>query len=658
MAQRKSLEYSEVFIALLRDVQTLHSNCFTTSDLRKTLSRVTSRISSEGLSFLTKTLPSLGKAFDKALAEVAPLDAVKLRFKPLPNSKLPKFLGELFRQVLSDDGTPLQNASVACVQSIRQLLFVFYKLELPNDPKLDQRIISEFERTEDEVRPTSEALTNMASATRNSIGPNWWKLDTLRKSNRYPLWWIGTVESARIELNTVLSGFDFKDIFPRHGPGAVSTKEQLWEKYTWTSIPSRLTDVYPADEYFYASQGHVCDSYQQINKLISDHEPFARVCLVPKDSRGPRLISCEPLVFQWIQQGIARSLVAHVERHPHTRESVRFTDQQPNQFGALYGSKYGSYATLDLKEASDRVSLGLVRLLFPEGVIPYLEAARSLGTELPDGKTIKLHKYAPMGSALCFPILALTVWSLLKGGFRTLGHDRNGEVPIYVYGDDVIVPTAYAEHAMTILESFGLKINRDKSCTKGFFRESCGMDAYKGHSVTPVRFRTPWSSTRRPESYYSWIAYANSCYDRKYVHCYEYIVERLVASYGAIPTQDLWPQTNKPLSASKWTGPVPALPYIPEQLVLPKIPTRTNVDEQRRQYKVWSIEPVTECKTINGWEMLLRYFTEGARAKDSLCHTSSRENLDGYLRSKIEERPFSVSVYTRRGLAKLVRRWR
>jgi hypothetical protein len=633
----KSLEYSEVFVALLRDVQTLHSNVFTTSDLKRTVNKVRERIRFEGAEgFLTKTLPRLGKAFDKALSDEHALDAESLAFKSRADSKLPMLFGELFQCVLSNQGSLLPTANAACVKSLRNLLFCFYKLEIPYDTKLEQNVLDKFVKTEEEVQLQSKLFGAIAEkiSTSHVSGYSYCRYPNGGERLSEHQW--NTVREARYLLAELFRDFSTTEIFPRHGPGAVSTKEKLWDKYQWTTICRRITDVYPLDAYFYANGMHLLDT---LSDKLNDNESPARVVLVPKDSRGPRLISCEPLDFQWIQQGLSRAIVNHVETHQLTKESVRFTDQCPNQYGALVGSYKGSYATLDLNEASDRVSLGLVRLLFPEPLLTSLLACRSLSTRLPDDKELFLHKFAPMGSALCFPVLALTIWSLLKAAFTDT--DGPSNETIYVYGDDVIVRTAKAEHAMSTLQSFGLKINRDKSCTKGLFRESCGMDAFNGTCVTPVRFRTPWSSRPCPESYASWIAYANSLHKRKHYYAYNYIVSCLLDLYGPIPTVNEVGDT------------APSLVMMPE-LINP-LPRRWNKSLQKLEFRVNVVVPVTVTKELNGWNMLLRWFAEACSSYESTRHSSADETSAG---PSIETAPFSVRVYTKRGQNKICKRWR
>jgi hypothetical protein len=626
----KSLDEVNLIAALLQGIHRMHSEVFNTRSLRLTLDKVKSRVHSEGMSFLTVALPRLGKALDKALAASKPLNSSELGFKTQDGSNLPIFMGEFFNRVLTPDGVLLPSPCANSVSVLRQLLFMFYKYELPYTEQQEHEVLAKFEKTEAEI------TTHWADALFCYEAPaDQCNIPSTQETPLLDIPGQKVIRRAQLLLKRLLCTFDPADIYPRHGPGAVSTKEKLWDKFIWTNVCGRITDVYPLDAYFMSSVGAVCDNYDKFN-LIMDRDRPARVILVPKDSRGPRLISCEPVDFQWVQQGLGRALVKHVESHPITRWNVNFTDQTPNRIGALYGSSNGRYSTLDLNEASDRVSLELVRLMFPEHVFTFLEACRSRSTVLPDGRELNLQKYAPMGSALCFPVLALTVWALLSSA----APDEYTRERILVYGDDVIVPTAFAENAMSTLESFGLKINRDKSCTSGLFRESCGMDAFAGKNVTPVRLRTVWTSTPAASVYTSWISYANSFFDKQYYEAYNLIVEALQAVYGPVPDESLNLQ-------------VPSLRFVPEHQQPSR--KRWNPNHQRWEYRVWDIRSASIKKEINGWSMLLRYFSE---------KVGQPEDLDLAIGDPrpvpLEElgSVFSASQYTRRESSMLLKRWR
>ena len=649
MDSRKSTDpYKRIIIASLFDVQTLHSDVFTRKALRLTLEKVSRRLDLEGIGLLTKTFPRLAKTFDRALTGDIAMDAGKAGFRALPNSKLPKFLGELFQRVFSHDGKMLETPCVKCIKTIRQVLLVYYKYELPYSRDQEQRVLNQFRETDRGLGSWNELFDRIVSnfdADLSSIGvePSFERV----------------IRRARDLLSEVFSGFDPQAIHPRHGPGAVSTRETLHGKYTFRCVSPRIRQSYPLDAYFYASLGHVCDDVHGFDSVES-RESSARVLLVPKDSRGPRLISCEPLDFQYVQQGLGRAIVQHLESHPLTRWNIHFTDQRPNQVGSLLGSSTGGYATLDLKEASDRVTIGLVRLLFPQPLLEVLMNCRSLSTVLPGGEELTLQKFAPMGSALCFPIMATTIWAILAAGLPDAdvrkGRKRKASWPytfdpdsgILVYGDDVIVKAENSAHAISLLESFGLLINRDKSCTSGFFRESCGVDAYKGVEIQPVRIRTVWTSQRCPDAYVSWISYANSFHKLGYLHVYDEIVGILCQVYGQIPDGSLL------VSA-------PSLVDTPEAH-RPKL-SRTNSALQKREWYVWDIKTPKVTREIGGWKMLLRYFVESTDQKPhdpwNVTNCEPRRcSVSGLGSLNEQAEPFSVRVYTKRKSSCLVKRWR
>lgn len=656
----KSSDELLLISTLLCDVLKSHSTVFTPRAIKLDQQKLAKRFAREGISLLTKTLPRLGKALDRALTGEVQLDSTGWR-KP-PGSKLPRFLGGLFQNIFSHDGWILPTPCVKSIKTLRQVLLVFHKYKLPYSSDQEHEVLAAFQRTDDDLAKHSSTCVNSDTCGVKTTGCS--ASFCHQGSGLGARDYNKLICKAQGLLSELFLEFDERDIYPGHGPGSVSTSEKGPDKYHWTCVSPRITQSYPLDEYFYSSVGAVCDSYSTDLQKIRLEEQSAKVILVPKDSRGPRLISEEPLAFQWIQQGLHRAIVRHVELHPLTRWNVHFTDQQPNQFGALLGSRRyksnpvpnvpavfrkvrlgcGSYATLDLKEASDRVSVGLVQLLFPERLVKPLMNCRSLSTKLPNGKIVKLNKFAPMGSALCFPTMALTIWAILAAG----ASDADARESILVYGDDIIVKAAEAENAIKQLESFGLKVNRDKSCTRGFFRESCGVDACEGVNVTPVKLKTVWESSRRPDVYTSWIEYSNSFFDGQY-----YLTAGLIASwlrkiYGSIPDYE------KDLPST-------SLKVMPDEK--PVWRTRWNAEYQKSQRLIWAVHtPSFECE-IDGWSMLLRYFTESVKTKNADLAKLDDETKQQVLRTKVNSplswaRPFSVRSYTLRNTSKLVKRWR
>jgi hypothetical protein len=157
---------------------------------------------------------------------------------------------------------------------------------------------------------------------------------------------------------------------------------------------------------------------------------------------------------------------------------VNLDFQGLNQALAIYGSQTGKYATIDLASASDTVSMEVVLALLPEPWLDILAAMRSPAYRL-DGVWRGYHKWSSMGNGYTFELESLLFWALCS----SISED------VAVYGDDLIVPTESYETIIRVLEVCGFSVNPDKSFSKGYFRESCGQDAFNGVSVTPIYWK-------------------------------------------------------------------------------------------------------------------------------------------------------------------------
>jgi hypothetical protein len=461
------------------------------------------RAGNEGLTFLTVALPSLGKALDTFHSTnewKAPI-----HFKT-DSDGIPLFLGKAIR--LAIDGNSI------AVDCVRQLTYAFYKLEVPYEESKVANFLDQFISTDQDLGRFDYATGSLPSD--NSIYQSGGRINTG-----------ALIKEMRGLISKVLLLLDPKDIRPCHGSGATACRTPNHSKWHELQYIPKIDDFFGYSDNFFYSPSHLCD---ELDKLQSapHMDPVARVCLVPKDSRGPRVISCEPAAMMFIQQGLMRKLYHQIENHPFTRGRINFTDQSQNRKRAELASITDQYATIDLKDASDRVSLQLVRLVFPDEWVQALEACRSEETLLPDGRRIKLNKFAPMGSACCFPVEALVFWACASAMLRLVRtyelealwanyqfEDSFSDCPdsnpvrsqryrayqaglkvvetwspdLLVYGDDIICDSVDAQLIMDGLEMIGLLVNRDKSYVVGPFRESCGGDYHLGMDVTPVRIR-------------------------------------------------------------------------------------------------------------------------------------------------------------------------
>jgi len=129
-----------------------------------------------------------------------------------------------------------------------------------------------------------------------------------------------------------------------------------------------------------------------------------------------------------------------------------------------------------------------------------------------------------MGSALCFPVEAMyfyTICVLASLKYRNLPCTARNVYRvsrgIYVYGDDIIVPTDQADTVLDYLRKYNCKVNNAKTFVTGKFRESCGVDAYDGYEVTPTYIRKLRPENRQQaDSIMSYVATANLFYKKGY----------------------------------------------------------------------------------------------------------------------------------------------
>lgn len=296
-------------------------------------------------------------------------------------------------------------------------------------------------------------------------------------------------ESARKIVARVIYPIDWTSIVPSHGPGAVYPSEEPSEKGNFRHIYTNIEKYYPYYEYLCClpSVAYGIGSSRRYSLVESETIP-ARLVAVPKDSRGPRLICVHPKEAIWIQQG-CRRLLERAISSPRSvcRGRIVFDDQSVNGGLALASSVDREYCTLDLKEASDRMSCTLVKYLFGNFAYEYISCSRATHVKLLDGRVITLRKWAPMGNCLTFPVQSLVFYALVVAGIRS----RYGIncTDVYVFGDDILFPSKYYDGALHGLIRAGLIPNIGKTFRHGFFRESCGVDAFKGVDVTPHRLK-------------------------------------------------------------------------------------------------------------------------------------------------------------------------
>jgi len=479
------------------------------------------RVACEGIQYLTITMPKLGKWLDKMLNDGQVYEQPE-GFAPFAVAGYPIFLQSYwellwyYQTTPQQPGTDFEARLALATKQVRTFLYCFYKLEVPYSREKECIAISQFVQNDDECGIPWSAHAQ------------------------------AVVEDARNILEECLEGFDPKDIYPKHGPGAVATGEKAEQKWSFSNLYERLHREYPYYIYMYGVREngnaiHLAAEVQQYRQMRRGLDPTSKVVLVPKDSRGPRTICSEPLEIQYIQQGVASALTAFICRSPYTKGQVNFNDQGINANIALTSSRTREFATLDLKDASDLVSLELFKSVWPEFLQPAFLAARSSHAMLPTGEIRLLKKYAPMGSALCFPVESMIFWAVCVSAVM-----RSAAVPfnvartrVYVFGDDICVPTKDAYAVIHALQCVGLTVNTEKCCMKSSFRESCGVDAWNGFDVTPQRIKKlPGLRPSNGLGLVAWAAYAARFYRAGMHETSRYIRDQVRSVLGDVPITD------------------------------------------------------------------------------------------------------------------------
>jgi len=448
------------------------------------------RCEHEGLSFLTITLPEFGKDLQKGLdrGQVDRDLFTGFRWR----AGLPLFLGGFLDRVFDRaSGTLLDEPCIDAIRAMRQLTLMFSKILLPCSDTRVRASMRDYVECEQMVKSADNARTDLDR-------------DRFRRI-------------SDLLFRPLFSDMEVKlykgEVVPKHGPGATADKLSGNSKYLLSTWTDRLEEVFPAGEFLIPNWSFF-DQYTDVVHLEPGAEKPVRVIPVPKTQKAPRIIAIEPTAMQYAQQGVLELFLEALRRKTSKgrfrfdslNHFLGFDDQTPNQEMAKEGSRTGNLATLDLSEASDRVSNQLVRDLFAN--FRYLHAAvdasRSRKADVPGQGIVRLSKFASMGSALTFPVEAMVFLTIIF-----IGIERELNVPldhktvkrfreqVRVYGDDIIIPVDYVQSVVRELETFGFQVNTGKSFWTGKFRESCGRDYYAGHDVSVVKVRQLFPTQRQ-----------------------------------------------------------------------------------------------------------------------------------------------------------------
>jgi hypothetical protein len=442
---------------------------------------VRGRVEHEGLSFLTITLPTFGKDLQKGLDQGFVDRSLFTGFRR--KGELPRFLGGFLDRVFDrSSGLLLEVPDIDAIIAVRQLTLMFGKIAIPcSDARVSDALLAYIE-CENEIKRLDK------SRSKSDI------LDFKRVSS--------------LLFRNVFQAVDRKvydmAVVPKHGPGATADRLSGNRKFGLRSWTERLEEILPAGEMILPSWSYY-DRLMDVDFVEPGAETPVRVVTVPKTLKTPRIIGIEPTAMQYAQQSLLPEFLEAIKADHVLDSLLGFDDQIPNQEMAKEGSLTGDLATLDLSEASDRVSNQLVREMLSQW--PHLhkavDATRSRKADVPGHGVIRLSKFASMGSALCFPVEAMVFLTVVLLGVEeelkrplTRRDVKSLTGKVRIYGDDIIVPRRFVRRVVGKLETFGFRVNRDKSYWTGRFRESCGRDYYAGEDVSIVRVRSEFPTQR------------------------------------------------------------------------------------------------------------------------------------------------------------------
>jgi hypothetical protein len=301
----------ELLRSLLTDVKRLEPDV---KGLERDLNTLELRFEHEGFSFFAVTLASLCDALDRGLASGC--FACPSGFKKIRSGALPVFLQGLLCKVFdAKTGHLLECPSTGAIKCLRETLRLFKKTRDDSDREdiLDRLACDEFVKTD-------ENASSFILSSRH--------LDLLDRVSR-----------------SVLPYLRLRDLGEstfKHGPGGVYERvvgNQKWltlvdelrkesdymEQFGYSDFVSTMVLGDITTPWTETIQQPTClDAYKRASSGI------ARLVTVAKNSTSRRTITVEPLLNQFVQQGLNTVLREEISRCTILNRCLALTDQSKN----------------------------------------------------------------------------------------------------------------------------------------------------------------------------------------------------------------------------------------------------------------------------------------------------------------------------------------
>lgn len=355
--------------------------------------------------------------------------------------------------------------------------------------------------------------------------------ETEMKTWQYPS---EVVEEIRSIVSEWFDGFDIYGYRPHHSNGATSEVRRgkgIEAKFRSCDygLNHRMLELLTGQE------DHPLVTRRDESKWAF---PSATFQAVPKGVDKKRGINMEPTSNMFWQHAVADAMDDWFDSHKEINVSLH--DQDLSRQMCLEGSRRLCYATIDLSEASDSVTKTLVDLVTKNTMLNcYLMYPRTETCRVGD-RVITLEKYAPMGSALCFPVECVIFSAVAKLACMHVGC----KCDYRVYGDDIVLPSEAYEECINILTHLHFKVNEEKSFGPySPFLEACGVEAFFGFDVTPCRLSRWWDypayahcgNAKSPTMLDGSIVFANRLYTYGLFETRREVIADILHYYGAVP---------------------------------------------------------------------------------------------------------------------------
>lgn len=326
-------------------------------------------------------------------------------------------------------------------------------------------------------------------------------------------WLLSVLGEAALICQRVLGELDYSQVFAEcgHGPNATTTVKKEVSYLDIKSLDFVGTDA-AVETYFEHYLPWNSSLKAELSRYLPSTDPCAggvqtvggdKLSFVPKKFDSLRTMSVQPTLNMFFQLGTGRVIQDCLKRYANIDiESQPDCHRRLAKLASLF-PEIGD-ATIDWRQASDRIWLAICERIMPADWFGWCSLIRTEvsfyekdGIQYPSA----LPMIGTMGNGFTFPLQTLVFYCLLRGLARVTGIR---EIGISTFGDDCIVPSELYPHALVLAEKLGWAVNEEKSFANGGFRESCGMDAYRGLPVRPFMVERP-SDIKHKNSLKAWV---------------------------------------------------------------------------------------------------------------------------------------------------------